>query len=376
MKQNTYAKNLQKNPHVYNVILAGGGGSRLWPESREKCPKQFLKLFDNKTMIQITAERASYIADWNHTIVVTNQKYLAQIKEQLPLLPEENIILEPEKKDTALAMLVGTLYAQSLDPEAIIVNSAADHIVMNSDEYVRVMSGAVQVAAQGDYLVTVGITPTEPATGFGYIKISEQLQSVVDNLPVFKVDSFVEKPNRATAAAFIATNHYFWNANMYVWSAHSLLQAFHKIQPTTAKLIEPLLKTTGAQFQSLLKDIYHAAPSISIDYAISEKATNLVLIPGDFDWSDIGDWRVVYELNQKDLSGNVTLTADNQAKSLCINSHNNLISSSGRLVALHGVDDLVIIDTPEILMVIPKNQSQDVKKIVERLKEEKNHDYL
>lgn len=362
--------------HAYAVILAGGGGTRLWPKSRNKSPKQFLKLAGKDTMMQVAANRVTKVVPWDHVIVVTNEKYIEEVKQQLPQVPTENIIAEPKKKDTALAMLVGALYAYSKDPEAVVLNGASDHVVVNETEFVRVMNAALKVASEGKYLVTVGITPTFPSTGFGYIKIGEDLEKVDRNLSVFKVASFTEKPNEATARAFISTGKYFWNANMYVWSAKALDEAFKQHMPDIYEVTRPLLNKKGRDFNEALPAIYEAAPSISIDYAISEKAHNLVLIPGDFGWNDVGDWKVVYELGTKDLSNNVILSEGPEAKALTIKAQNNLVQTNGRLVALVEVNDMIVVDTDDILLIVPKSRSQDVKKIVERLKEEDQEEYL
>lgn len=362
--------------HTYAVILAGGGGTRLWPKSRNKTPKQFLKLNGKKTMIEVTANRLTNLIPWERFIVVTNQLYLEEVRRQLPEVPAENIIAEPAKKDTALAMLVGTIFAKNLDPEAIIINAASDHIVTDEQEFVRVMKAAVQIAATEKHLITVGITPSFPATEFGYIKIGSDIKKLDKGLSLFKVDSFTEKPNKPTAQAFISTGKYFWNANMYVWSANTLLEAFAQHMPDTHELTQPLLGVAENKFHQALPEIYEQAEAISIDYAISEKADNLVLIPGDFGWNDVGSWTVVYDLGTKDLSGNVIVSDSDNAHSLTISSKNNLLHTNGRLIAMVGVDDMVVVDTDEILMIAPKNRVQEVKKIVERLKEENKEEYL
>jgi mannose-1-phosphate guanylyltransferase len=362
--------------HTYAVILAGGGGTRLWPKSRQKNPKQFLKLTGKQTMMQVAANRISKFIPWNKFIVVSNKLYEKEVREQLPEIPVENVISEPEKKDTALAMLVGSLFAKSKDPEAIIINAASDHILTNEKEYIRVMKAAVNAAASGEYLVAVGITPTFSATGFGYIKIGEDLKKLNGGISLFKVDSFTEKPNRATARAFISTKKYFWNANMYVWSAKAICAAFDEFMPKMYKLSKSLADKSPQEFHQLLPEIYKQAENISIDYAISEKASNLVLIPGDFGWNDVGNWRVVYELGTKDLAGNVTVSEGKKAHTLSIQAHNNLLHTNNRLIAIFGVDDLVVIDTDEILMIAPKNKVQEVKKLVNRLKEEGKEEYL
>jgi mannose-1-phosphate guanylyltransferase len=361
--------------HIYAVLLAGGGGTRLWPKSRNKTPKQFLKLTGKKTMMQVAANRLFKLVPWDRFIVVTNELYKNEVHQQLPEVPLENIIAEPAKKDTALAMLVGSLFAKSKDPKAVIINAASDHIVTNEKEYVKVMKASVEIASKNSQLVTVGITPTFPSSAFGYIKIGDDLGKV-QGLSVFKVASFTEKPNQATARAFISTGKYFWNANMYVWSATALEQAFIDFMPDLHKITKDLVSMNPTNFQQTLKAIYSKAESISIDYAISEKADNLVLIPGDFGWNDVGNWDVVYELGKKDLYGNVVMSDQENSKALAIDSQNNLIHTNGKLIALIGLEDMIVIDTEEIIMIAPKNRSQDVKKVVERLKEEGAQEYL
>ncbi len=362
--------------HTYAVILAGGGGTRLWPKSREATPKQFLKLAGKDTMMQLAASRVTKIVPWEKVIVVTNEKYADEVRKQLPEVPKENILCESQKRDTALAMLVGSLFALSKDPDAIVINGASDHVVTDEREFVKVMKSAATVASEGQYIITVGITPTFPSSAFGYIKIGEDLRKLDKSTSLFRVDSFTEKPNPATARAFISTGKYFWNANMYVWAARVLEKAFEEHMPKMFELTAQLKTLSAAKFHDALPAIYKEAESISIDYAISEKADNLALIPGDFGWNDVGDWKVVYDLGTKDLAGNVVIGEGDAMHTLAVASQDNLIHTDGRLVALMGVNDMVIVDTPEILMIVPKERSQDVKKLVERLKEEEKKEYL
>ncbi|MEX0896245.1 MAG: sugar phosphate nucleotidyltransferase [Patescibacteria group bacterium] len=361
---------------TFAIVLAGGGGTRLWPKSREKTPKQFLKLLGSETMMQLTVNRINKLIPWERIIVVTNELYQKEVAKQLPKLPKTNIIAEPAKRDTALAMLAGAIVAKKHNPDAVVINCASDHIVHDDAEFLRVMTAASKVANEHKYLVSVGITPTRPATGFGYIRIGSDLGKIDTGLTLFKVESFTEKPNRATAQAFISTGRYFWNANMYVWSADNLITAFEKHMPEMMELVQPLLSGTIESFHKKLPAIYEAAPAIAIDYAISEKADNLTLIPGDFGWNDVGDWKVVHELGVKDQDNNVIISDQSTQQVLTHKSQNNLIHTNGKLIALAGVNDMVIVDTEEILMIVPKNESQDVKKLVERLKEEKKKQYL
>ncbi|HSW89458.1 MAG TPA: sugar phosphate nucleotidyltransferase [Patescibacteria group bacterium] len=363
---------MPKNPHLYIVILAGGGGTRLWPKSREKTPKQFLKLYTQKTLMQDTYERALMFADPDHVLVISNKEYVADVRLQLPDVPPENIVGEPQKRETAAAMFLGALLAYKNDPEAVIVNLASDHVVTDEKEFTHVIAAAVAAATSGEHLVTVGILPQFPHSGLGYIKIDDEIKRI-DRLPVFRVTNFTEKPNVATAKAFIATGKYFWNANNYVWRAESLIAAFKKYRQDMYDVMYGLLETinTGRFVQSL-EAAYEKVEKISIDYAISEKAENLVLIPGDFGWNDIGDWKVVYDLQAKNETGNVVMCETEGGKVVCHDSFNNLVHTHDRLIALVGMEDTVVVDTGEILLVMPKSRSQDVKKIVEQLKEEKS----
>lgn len=367
---------MNNNKHLYAVLLAGGGGTRLWPKSRDNYPKQFLKLTGEKSMMQIAAERINRLVDWSNIIVVTNQKYVKEVNKQLPKVIKENIIAEPSKKDTALAMLVGALYAKSKDKNAVIINAASDHIVSNLKEFDRVMNKAVMTAEKHLYLVTVGITPTYPTSAFGYIKAGKEIKKLDRDLSLFKVDSFTEKPKLATAAAFISTGRYFWNANMYVWSAKAIQKSFSKHMSQMHKLTKHLEKLSVAQFHQAIKEIYQNAEATSIDYAISEKANNLVLIPGDFGWNDVGDWKVVYQLGKKNNEGNVVLGEDQDVRILTQKAYGNLIHGNHRLIALYGVKNLVVVDTKEVLLICPKDNAQDVKKLVNQLKEEDRKEYL
>lgn len=367
---------MQDHAHTFALILAGGGGTRLWPKSRNATPKQFLKLVGPDTMMQFSANRIAQFVPWERIIVITNEKYKDEIAKQLPQIDPNNIIAEPAKKDTALAMLTGAIHAWNQDKDAVVINCASDHVVTDDAEFIRVMKAASNVAALGTDLVTVGIRPTRPATGFGYIKIGTDLKKIDTKLTLFKVDSFTEKPNAATAQAFISTGKYFWNANMYVWSAQALMKSFEEHKPDLLEKAQALQNVSVEKFHEILPSVYQDAEAISIDYAISEKADNLVLIPGDFGWNDVGDWKVVYDLGMKNLEGNVIVGGQDKQHTLTIKSHSNLIHTNGRLVALVGVSDMIIIDTDEILMIVPMHQSQDVKKLVERLKEEKKNEYL
>ncbi len=366
---------MQSFEHVFVVILAGGGGTRLWPKSREKTPKQFLRLYTEQSLMQDTYKRARFFADPDHILIVSNKNYLDEVRAELPEIPEKNIIGEPAKRETAPAMLLGALIAFKRDPQAVIINLASDHIATNEDEFRHVLQTAVEVASEGKNIVTVGITPTFPHSGLGYIKIGQE-ERKANNLPIYHVDSFTEKPTTETAQAFIETGKYFWNACNYVWSAQSLLTAFEKYNPEILQTMQPISEVVDTdRFMEVATVAYEKVEKVAIDYAISEKADNLVLIPGDFGWNDIGDWKVVYDLRAKSTEGNVILCENDTGEVVCHDSNNNLVHTHDRLIALVGMQDTVVVDTGEILLVMPREKSQDVKKIVEKIKAE-NPKYL
>ncbi len=356
--------------HAFVVILAGGGGTRLWPKSRNKTPKQFLKLYSENSLMQDTYKRARLLTDPEHIIVISNKDYITDVREQLPELPEKNIIGEPQKRETAPAMLLGALIAYKRDPEAVVMNLASDHILSDEAQFIKVAETALTVASKKVNLIAVGITPTFPHTGMGYIQIGEKLDTV-GGLPVYTVTDFKEKPDVETAKKFLATGKYFWNACNYVWSVETLLASFRKYSPEILAALEPLLSVIDTpDFAAAADAAYAKVEKIAIDYAISEKADNLALIPGDFGWNDIGDWKVVYDLQKKDESNNVILQDKTAGRVVAYDSRGNLVHSNTRLIALVGMENTVVVDTGEILLVMPKDRSQDVKKIVEELKKE------
>lgn len=363
--------------HAFAVVLAGGSGTRLWPKSRDNTPKQFLKLGGKRTMMQGAVDRILPLIPWERIIIVTNAKYVADVRAQLPEIPAENIVAEPDRRDTALAMALGSLIAKSRDPEAVAVNIASDHVLVNADEYRRVVTAAVELASKKEHLVTVGITPTGPNVNFGYIQAGTELMDV-SGYTAHSVESFKEKPDLETAQQFLDSGHYFWNANMYTWHVDTIMAAFAQHMPGAMpglQKIEDAVDTDS--FESVLAEVYADAEKVPIDIAISEKADNLVLFAGDFGWDDIGLWSTVYNLGEKDEHGTVVVSdSDDSSPVIQLESKNNLIGTNDRLVALIGVEDLVVIDSNDVLLVLPRERAADVKKLVQELKDQGLENYL
>lgn len=368
---------MEINSHYYAVIVAGGGGTRLWPKSRKKLPKHLLSLFGKNTLLQQTYQRISPIIPNDHIFVVTLADYVPFIKNQLPKILFKNIIVEPMSKNTALAMGTATAFIKHLDNDAVIANLAADHLIKDEKTFQKTILNALDVASKGDYVVAIGIRPTFPHTGLGYIRIGHQSEQFTDskkNQFIFKCKGFKEKPDLVTAQSFLASGQYLWNAGYYIWSATTLFKDIKLYSPEISQGLEKIFQAFGSTSeQKTLESVYQNAENVQIDVAVSEKAKNLVVIPGEFDWSDVGDWKVIYDTQNKNNDGNVI---NGNGDHLEIETKNCLIESDGRTIVTIGLNDVMIVDTKDALLVCAKNRTQDVKKAVEQLKLEKKDSCL
>lgn len=364
--------------HFYAVILAGGGGTRLWPKSTKKHPKHLLKLFGEQTLLQLTYSRIENVIPDKKIFVITFKDHAKEVMEQLPKIPKENFIVEPQAKNTALAMGTAAAYIGAKDPEGVIINLAADQIHKDIKRFQETALAALEAASQGDYIVAIGIKPTFAHTGLGYIRIGDQLGEIKiysKDIYAFKSKGFKEKPDLVTAQEFLASEQYLWNANLYCWSIKTIFSAFEKHHPQIYKFISQIKDAVDSfKEKEVLESVYDQAENIQIDYAVSEKASNIVVIPGDFGWSDVGDWQVVYDLSQKDASGIVN--SNKNTELINIGSKNCLVEANGKLIVTIGLEDVVIVDTGNVLLVCKKENSQDVKKAVEKLKEEGKDKFL
>ncbi|MFC1624905.1 mannose-1-phosphate guanylyltransferase, partial [Patescibacteria group bacterium] len=294
--------------HIYALILAGGGGTRLWPKSLNKTPKQFLKLFYNKTLTQITCERFSKTIKWERMFCVTvSEEYKKEILKEVPNFIAENIIVEPHRRETGPAHGIGAAFIHKKDPDAVIITEAADRLVDPVEKYLDTLEKAAQVAYEQKVLVAVGVTPRYPHTGLGHIKIGKKMFKA-NGKTFYKVDKFVEKPPLDLAKKYTESGEYLWNAGQFVWRADEILKALSKHAKDVYKSLMNISNSLGTKEQDkVINSSYEAMPKIAIDYAVAEKANNLVVVPADFFWTDIGDWKEVWKNLDKDKNNNVII---------------------------------------------------------------------
>jgi mannose-1-phosphate guanylyltransferase/mannose-6-phosphate isomerase len=355
---------------IIPIILAGGSGTRLWPLSRTHYPKQLLKLFGDVTMLQQTLLRLKGIADLAAPIVVCNEEHRFMVAEQLHEIGQKNasILLEPVARNTAPALAIAAIHAASLETDPVLLVLSADHMIREVDVFQQAVKNAV-LAAEKNHLATFGVQPTRPETGYGYIKTKKS-----DINSIFApVEKFVEKPNLETAQSYLDEGCYFWNSGMFVFKTSVFLKELKVQSPELVTVVETAKQKSkqDLDFIRIDKESFSQAPNISIDYALMEKSQNVVCVPLDAGWSDVGDWKSFSDLNDKDNSGNSFI-----GDSIDVGSTNTLVFSRDKLVATLGVDNLMIINTPDAVLVADKNQAQQVKSIIAQIEKQKRKEHL
>ena len=354
--------------NIYAVIMAGGVGSRFWPRSKKKTPKQLLKIFGEQTMIQETVGRLKGIVRDENIYVITSKIQKPGVLTQLSQLPVENIIEEPFGRNTAACIGLASVLISKKDPDAVTVVLPADHIIDGKKEFRDTLLKASRFANDSKGLVTIGIAPTRPETGYGYIQIDEN--AVSDS--IFKVLTFAEKPNYETAVRFIESGDFFWNSGMFIWRTDVILEEIKSYMP---ELYEGLEKIKAAirekEYPEILANVYGQLKKISIDYGIMEKSRKVHLTKGNFGWSDVGSWESVYELSPKDENGNAKI-----GKVYHELSKDTFIYSPDKFVAVIGIDNIIVINNEDSLLICSRDKAQDVKKVIDYLKINKLTEYL
>ena len=342
------------------LIMAGGKGTRFWPLSTEEKPKQFLNLIGDNTMIQMTVERIRPIIPLERIFVSTGEMYVDLVKEQLPELPERNIIVEPQGRNTAPCIALSAFVINRYYNDATMVVLPSDHLIKNEDEFRKVVNSADEFVKDNyESIITLGMEPTRPETGYGYIRYSDEAVKVNEH-KVVKVDAFVEKPNKEKAEMYLAEGNYLWNGGMFLWNVNNILNQIKKYSPNTYSALEVIETIEEEKLQEAINENYKNTEAISIDYAVLEKSSDIHVIPSSFGWDDVGSWEALDRYRDKDEAGNV-LVGDTKT----IKGENNLVISSSQSVVVEGLSDIYVIEHDGKILIGKKSNIVNVKELKE-----------
>ena len=340
------------------LIMAGGKGTRFWPLSTEEKPKQFLNLIGEETMIQMTVNRIKPIIPIERVFVCTGEMYVDLVKEQLPELPEQNIIVEPEGRNTAPCIALSAFVIKKYYKDANMIVLPSDHLISDEDEFRNVIKNADEFVKENkEAIITLGMEPTRPETGYGYIRYGKD-EKVINNHKVIKVDAFVEKPNKEKAKAYIKEGNYLWNGGMFLWSADNILNQIDKYSNDTYKALKDIETVANEEIQELINNNYHKTEAISIDYAVMEKSDSIYVVPSRFGWDDVGSWEALDRYREKDDKGNVLV-----GSAKVVDSHESLVISSSHDIVVEGLRDIYVIENDGKILVGHKSNVANVKEL-------------
>jgi mannose-1-phosphate guanylyltransferase len=371
----------QAGPKFAPVILAGGSGTRFWPRSRKARAKQVLALDGDRTMIQQTVARLAPVADPEDVWIITNDLLDEVIAEQLPEVSRDHILSEPMARNTAPACALAAFLLEKTEPETVIGIFPSDHVVKNGERFADVVRAGVAIAARGDKIVVLGVPPTRAETGYGYIEQGaavETLKAATGEMIVRRVKRFTEKPNLAAAKQFVASGNYAWNGGIFLWSARTLANCIREYSPAMAPLLEKVAAAYGtADFERVFAEVYPQCENISIDYAVLEprsakdEGSEIYCLPGDFDWNDLGSWSALHDHVADCAPDRISVANVFEGEDpicISIDSTGNYVHAPGKVIALVGVSDLVVVQTKDALLITTRDRSQDVGKVVAELK--------
>ncbi len=349
---------------IYSLIMAGGSGTRFWPLSRESLPKQFLPIGGQQPLLRSTAERVLPISGWEGILVVASKKHTPHIRRILPELPRQNLIVEPRPRNTAPAIGLGAATVAARDPEGVLVVLPSDHVIKPPGKF-RSLIKAACVEARSGAMVTLGVVPSRPETGFGYIQTGKELGKS-GGVAVFDVHGFTEKPDLPRAMGYLQSGSYYWNSGMFIFTAQAILQELAQHMPVLHRGLQRAFAGKVRERGAVLQRLFNRIEGESIDYGVMEKSSSIHMLPCDLFWSDVGSWAALPEVADLDESGSVI-----EGDVLNLNSQNCILHSEGRLVACVGLQDLVVVETPDAVLVSPVKEAQQVKRVVEELRRRK-----
>ncbi|GIV42959.1 MAG: mannose-1-phosphate guanylyltransferase [Bacteroidia bacterium] len=356
--------------NLYGLIMAGGVGSRFWPMSRQSYPKQFIDVLNcGKTLIQMTYERLARFLNPDNILIVTNAEYVHLVQDQIPHFPVQNILSEPVGRNTAPCIAYGCFKIQKMNPNAAVLICPSDHLIIDENLFQKIVLEAFEAVLQKNIIMTLGILPTRPDTGYGYIQFEEEdIQT-----PFYKVKSFTEKPSLEIAQYFLSSGEYLWNSGIFISSVNHLIKEFQRYLPDIHEIFSNIKNylMTNEEIERV-NDAYLKCPNISIDYGIMEKAEQVFVYPASFGWSDLGTWASLYEHIPLDEHQNAK-----QGNVILFNSHQNMISNKmkDKIIVIEGLDNYIVVDTQDVLMICRKNQEQFIKEVVNQLRKERTYDH-
>ena len=360
------------NKNYYAIIMAGGIGSRFWPISRTSHPKQFLDILGTgRTLIQNTYDRFLKVCPKENIYVVTNENYTNLVKTQLPDMADQQILTEPVMRNTAPCIAYGCFKIESINPDAAIVVAPSDHLILDEVGFINTIEKSLQLASKKECLITLGIKPSRPDTGYGYIQYTDHALSE----DFYKVKTFTEKPTLEIATTFIQSGDFLWNAGIFVWSAKAILKAFNRYLPEMNEIFADARPVYNSDKEkNHIHKAYQQCTNISIDYGIMEKADNVYVLPSEFGWSDLGTWASIYQLAEKDYVGNAVIPSE---KVIMYDSSNCMVNVPGeKLVVLQGLHDFIVVESNNTLLICPRDQEQNVKQVVADVKNKFGTKYI
>ncbi|MBW2631616.1 MAG: mannose-1-phosphate guanylyltransferase [Deltaproteobacteria bacterium] len=356
---------------MYAVIMAGGKGTRFWPLSRGKRPKHLLNITGEKSVIQYTVDRVTPLVEKDGVLIVTGASHSDEIREQLPQLPSENILIEPVGRNTAPCIGLAAIHIRKRSPDAVMFVLPSDHLIADTKSFLASLTTAREMAKRSDCLVTIGIKPEWPETGYGYMERGK-IADTIEETSIYEVRSFREKPDPATAESFFKDGGFFWNSGMFIWKTSAILDAIKRLLPELYEGLLTIEESIGTEHEKdVLSEVYRDIKSVSIDYGVMENTRDVFMVEGNFGWNDIGSWDALWDVMDKDEMGNAT-----RGDIITFDTSNSLIYSPQKMVALIGVKDLIVVETEDSLLICKKGASQDVRKIVGRLEKKGMKEYL
>lgn len=354
----------------YCVIMCGGVGSRFWPYSRTNLPKQFIDFFGTgRTLLQMTYDRIKQLVPEINIILVTNHKYETLIHEQLPEIDDSRILYEPARRNTAPCIAWAAYHINAINPNAVMMVAPSDHLILKEKQYFESIERGFEFLKTNDVLLTLGIQPNRPETGYGYIQVGEKIDEQVN-----KVKTFTEKPDLELAKVFLSTGEFLWNSGMFLWSVGAIMKALRTYASQISDYFDRGIEYFGTEKEAeFIDSVFPACPNISIDFAVMEQAPNVYVESVDFGWSDLGTWGALYENSPKSIDGNVT----QRCKTLMINSKNNIIAvKHDKLVLVSGLNDYIVADAGDVLMIVPQDEEQKVRLYVNEVRSKYGDEYM